>query len=118
MPSSRGELGQLRIGPQIGALDIDMRDAAPLAGEDLVARPHDMLAGAQFDLPRPGEIRQQLGDIDRAAGERRRAARSSATTRSSPIGLSPIAPAGIGVGWLFCTHRITRSPGAGAGSPA
>ena len=62
--------GSSRIGTQIGALDIDVRDAAPLAGENLVARPDDMLAGAQFDLPRPEKIRQQLGDIDRAAGER------------------------------------------------
>ena len=37
---------------------------------DLVARPDDVLARAKFDLPGPGEIRQQLGDIDRPAGER------------------------------------------------
>jgi len=36
---------------------------------------------------------------------------------SSPIGLRPIAPAGIGVGWLFWSHSTTRSPGAGAGRP-
>ena len=57
------------IGPQIAALDIDMRDAPAVPGNDLVARAHDMLAGAQLDLPRPSETRQQFGDIDSAAGE-------------------------------------------------
>ena len=94
-----------------------MRDAAPLAGENLVARPHDVLAGAQLDLPRPAKIRQQLGDIDRAAGERpdRLGQRDDALLAHR---VEADRAGGIGVGWLFCTHSITRSPGAGAGSPA
>jgi hypothetical protein len=58
LSEQRGEIGQFRIGKQIGAFDIDMRDAASLAGENFVARPDDMLAGAKLDLTRPGEIRQ------------------------------------------------------------
>src|SRR5437762_10817103 len=47
-----------------------MRDAASLPGDDLIARAHDVLSGAQLDLPRPGETRQQRRNVDRAAGKR------------------------------------------------
>jgi hypothetical protein len=47
-----------------------------------------MLAGPNLDLARPGNPGQQPGDID-------------GISVSSPIGLRPIAPAGIGAGWLF-----------------
>src|SRR6185503_16197679 len=57
------------VGPQIGALDVDVRDAAVAGGDDLVARADDVLARAHLDLPRPGKVWQQLGDIDSAAGE-------------------------------------------------
>ncbi len=45
-------------------------------------------------------------------------ARSSVRTGAAPITLSPIAPAGMAQGWLFCTQSVTCSPAPGAGSPA
>ena len=47
-----------------------MRNPAVSVRDDLVARPHNVLAGAYFDLARPGKTGEQLGDIDRAARKR------------------------------------------------
>ena len=98
-----------------------MGDPPPLAGpaaDHLVARPHDVFArrGSRSAVATP-DSGSSSATSSGAAGKRpdRRGQR---VTASSPIGLMPIAPAGIGVGWLFCTHRMTRSPGAGAGRPA
>ena len=48
-----------------------MRDAAAAPFENLVARAHHVLAGAQLDLFRPRDVGQQFGNRDRARGEGR-----------------------------------------------
>ncbi len=71
LPHEAAELGNARIGSEVGALDIDMGDAASRRPRHLVTRPHHVFAGAQLDLLRPARPRQELGDVERIAGERR-----------------------------------------------
>ena len=60
-----GDLGDTRVGLEVAALDVDVGDArAAVAGDHLVARPHDMLAGLQLDLLRPGRLGQQLSGVE------------------------------------------------------
>ena len=59
-----------RLGAQVGALDIHMRDAGAPGAGDLVARAHNMAAGTQLDLRRPAHVRQQVGNIQGDGGER------------------------------------------------
>ncbi len=65
------EFRQARIGDEVGALDIDMRDAAPAARRHLVARAHHILAGADLDLLRPTRLGQEVRHVERVAGEGR-----------------------------------------------
>src|SRR5215472_17980873 len=66
-----GNTREIRVGGQIGAFDIDMRNTMASLLNNLITRAHHMLAGTQLDLPRPVDIRQQLRNIDGAGGERR-----------------------------------------------
>ena len=70
-PQHRAELGQLRIGLQVFAFHIGVRDAdPPIAAKHLIARPHDMLAGTHLDLLRPARTRQQFPDAQTACRKR------------------------------------------------
>src|SRR6185312_16639948 len=55
---------------EIGALDIHMRDARPVAARYLIARPDHMPPCPHLDLRRPVQAGQQLGYIKRETSER------------------------------------------------
>ena len=64
-----GQRRDVRVGLQVGALDIDVGDAGAAGAGHLVARADDVAAGTQLDLRGPAEVGQQGGDVERDGGE-------------------------------------------------
>ncbi len=68
------QVGQRRdagVGPQVGALHVDVGDAGAAVLHHLVARADDVAAGAELHLGGPAQVGQQLGHVQRQAGEGR-----------------------------------------------
>jgi hypothetical protein len=64
------ELGEARLGAQVGALDVRVRDADAALPLDLVARSHEPAPRRDLELLRPARLGEEFGHIqsDRGVG--------------------------------------------------